>query len=143
WATGPAPLVAATRAAKQFLTFAGGTPFQHAVAAGLAAGPALIDPLVDSLRQRRDLFCDGLEALGLPVYRPSGTYFATTDVSALGQPDALAFCWGLPERCGVVAVPSAVFYLHPAEGASLVRWAFCKRTEVLEEALVRLKALAG
>jgi len=148
WAVGPAPLVAATRAAKQFLTFAGGTPLQVAVAAGLAAGPRLIDPLVASLRERRDLFCDGLEALGLPVYRPAGTYFVNTDVAALGEPDAFAFCRSLPARCGVVAVPSSVFYLQPAEGAlsegaSLVRWAFCKRPEVLEEALLRLKVLAG
>ncbi|HEX4081362.1 MAG TPA: pyridoxal phosphate-dependent aminotransferase [Acidimicrobiales bacterium] len=142
WACGPAPLVAATRAAKQFLTYAGGTPFQYAVAAGLNAGPALIDGLAESLRERRDLFCDGLEALGWSAFRPAGTYFVTTDVATIGQPDALAFCRALPARCGVVAVPSSVFYLHPAEGASLVRWAFCKRPEVLADALVRLKALA-
>jgi N-succinyldiaminopimelate aminotransferase len=143
WACGPAPLVAATRAAKQFLTYAGGTPFQYAVAAGLNAGPTLIDGLAASLRERRDLFCDGLEELGLPTFRPAGTYFVTTDVAAIGEPDALAFCRALPSRCGVVAVPSSVFYLHPAEGASLVRWAFCKRPEVLTDALVRLKALAA
>jgi len=143
WACGPAPLVAATRAAKQFLTYAGGTPFQYAVAAGLNAGPTLIDGLAASLRERRDLFCDGLEELGLPTFRPAGTYFVTTDVAAIGEPDALAFCRALPSRCGVVAVPSSVFYLHPAEGASLVRWAFCKRPEVLADALVRLKALTA
>ena len=142
WAVGPAPLVAATRAAKQFLTYAGGTPLQYAVAAGLAAGPRLIDPLVASLRDRRDQLCDGLAALGFPVYRPAGTYFVNTDVAALGEPDAFAFCRSLPERCGVVAIPSSVFYLHPTEGASLVRWAFCKRPDVLDEALVRLKALS-
>ncbi len=143
WACGPAPLVAATRAAKQFLTYAGGTPFQYAVAAGLAAGPDLIDGLAASLRERRDLFCDGLDALGLRPFRPAGTYFVTTDVAAIGEPDAMAFCRALPARCGVVAVPSSVFYLHPAEGESLVRWAFCKRPEVLADALVRLKTLAA
>ena len=141
WACGPAPLVARVRAAKQFLTFATGTPFQHAVAAGLAAGDRLIEPLRASLHARRDLFCDGLDALGLPVIRPAATYFAITDVASIGEDDAVEFCRSLPARCGVVAVPSSAFYLDPAGGRSLVRWAFCKRVEVLEEALVRLEAL--
>jgi N-succinyldiaminopimelate aminotransferase len=141
WACGRADLVARVRAAKQFLTFATGTPFQHAIAAGLEAGDRLIAPLRESLRQRRDLFCDGLGALGLAVYRPAATYFATTDVASIGEDDALAFCRELPTRCGVVAVPSSVFYRDPEPGRTLVRWAFCKRPEVLREALVRLKAL--
>jgi N-succinyldiaminopimelate aminotransferase len=142
WATGPPELVARVRAAKQFLTFATGTPFQHAVAAGLAAGERLVTPLRESLRERRDLLCDGLASLGLTVYRPAATYFATTDIASIGEADALAFCRGLPERCGVVAVPSSVFYRDADIGRTLVRWAFCKRPEVLREALVRLKALA-
>ena len=141
WACGPAPLVARVRAAKQFLTFATGTPFQHAVAAGLAAGDRLIEPLRASLHARRDLFCDGLDALGLPVIRPAATYFAITDVTSIGEDDAVEFCRSLPARCGVVAVPSSAFYLDPAGGRSLVRWAFCKRVEVLEEALARLEAV--
>jgi len=141
WACGRADLVARVRAAKQFLTFATGTPFQHAIAAGLEAGDRLIAPLRESLRQRRDLFCDGIGALGLAVYRPAATYFATTDVASIGEDDALAFCRELPTRCGVVAVPSSVFYRDPEPGRTLVRWAFCKRPEVLREALVRLKAL--
>lgn len=141
WACGPAPLVARVRAAKQFLTFATGTPFQHAVAAGLAAGDRLIEPLRASLHARRDLFCDGLDALGLPVIRPAATYFAITDVTSVGEGDAVEFCRSLPARCGVVAVPTSAFYLDPAGGRSLVRWAFCKRVEVLEEALARLEAL--
>jgi N-succinyldiaminopimelate aminotransferase len=141
WACGPAGLVARVRAAKQFLTFATGTPFQHAIAAGLAQGERLIAPLRDSLRERRDVFCDGLSSLGLTVYRPAATYFATTDVTSIGEADGLEFCRRLPARCGVVAVPSSVFYRDPEPGRSLVRWAFCKRPEVLREALVRLKAL--
>ena len=113
------------------------------MAAGLNAGPALIDGLAASLAGAPRSFCDGLEELGWPTFRPAATYFVTTDVAAIGEPDALAFCRALPARCGVVAVPSSVFYLHPAEGASLVRWAFCKRPEVLADALVRLKALAA
>lgn len=141
WALGPADLVSRVRAAKQFLTFATGTPFQHAIAVGLDAGDRLVVPLRDSLRERRDLLCDGLASLGLTVYRPAATYFATTDVASIGEDDAARFCRALPERCGVVAVPSSVFYRDPASGRTLVRWAFCKRPEILREALVRLKAL--
>ena len=142
WACGPLHLVARVRAAKQFLTFATGTPFQHAVAAALDAGERLVAPLRASLHERRDLLCDGLESLGLTVHRPAATYFATTDIASIGEDDALAFCRELPERCGVVAVPSSVFYRDPAPGKTLVRWAFCKRPEVLREALGRLKVLA-
>jgi len=142
WACGPSHLVARVRAAKQFLTFATGTPFQHAVAAALGAGDRLIAPLRASLRERRDLLCDGLEALGLTVHRPAATYFATTDIASIGEDDALRFCRGLPGRCGVVAVPSSAFYRDPAPGKTLVRWAFCKRPEVLREALGRLQVLA-
>ena len=141
WATGPAPLVAAVRAAKQFLTYVSGGPFQVAVALGLADGARYIDGAATALAKRRDQFCDGLEALGLPVLRPAATYFATTDVAVLGATDALEFCRSLPERCGVVAVPSSVFYQHPERGRTLVRWAFCKRPKVLDEALSRLAAL--
>ncbi|HVC14212.1 MAG TPA: pyridoxal phosphate-dependent aminotransferase [Acidimicrobiales bacterium] len=141
WATGPADLVARVRAAKQFLTFATGTPFQHAIAAGLDAGERLVAPLRESLRERRDLLCDGLAELGLSVYRPAATYFATTDVASIGETDGMKFCLELPERCGVAAVPSSVFYRDPRRGRTLVRWVFCKRPDVLHEALARLKAV--
>jgi N-succinyldiaminopimelate aminotransferase len=142
WAVGPAPLVTATRAAKQFLTYAGGTPLQYAVATVLATLPG-VAALVASLRARRDQLCDGLEQIGMRVFRPAATYFATTDVAPLGFEDGEAFCRELPGRCGVVAVPSAVFY-HDARGAtSLVRWAFCKQPEVIDEAVARLAKLGG
>ena len=141
WACAPARLLAAVRAVKQFLTYVNGAPFQVAIAEALGAGGRFIDGAADDLRQRRDLLSNGLEELGLTVYRPAATYFVTTDVAPLGIDDAEEFCWSLPERCGVVAVPSSVFYADPARGASLVRWAFCKRPEVLAEALVRLLAL--
>jgi N-succinyldiaminopimelate aminotransferase len=137
---GPAPLVAAVRAAKQFLTYAGGTPLQHAVAAVLVDLPGVAD-LAASLAARRDQLCEGLSSLGMPVYRPAATYFVTTDVAALGWEDSAAFCRDLPERCGVVAVPSAVFYHDPRGAQTLVRWAFCKQPSVLAEALGRLEAL--
>jgi N-succinyldiaminopimelate aminotransferase len=141
WVSGPAPLVAAVRAAKQFLTYTSGAPFQLAIARGLAFESVVINGLAAELRAKRDLFCDGLGKLGFTVYRPAATYFATTDIESVAPGlSAHEFCRALPERCGVVAIPSSVFY-DPGDagaGRALVRWAFCKRTEVLEEALARL-----
>jgi len=143
WVSGPAPLVAALRAAKQFLTYTSGAPFQLAIAHGLALEPAVINGFGAALAAKRDLFCDGLDALGFTLHRPAATYFATTDIETVAPGmDAYAFCRALPQRCGVVAVPSSVFYDpgDPDAGRTLVRWAFCKRVEVLEEALDRLAA---
>jgi N-succinyldiaminopimelate aminotransferase len=114
WVCGPAPLVAAVRAVKQFLTYVSPAPFQLAVAHGLDAGPRLTDAAVGPLRACRDQFCDGLASLGLDGPRPQATYFTMSDVAAIGEEDAVAFCWSLAERCGVVAVPSAVFYDPPS-----------------------------
>jgi N-succinyldiaminopimelate aminotransferase len=141
WVSGPAPLVAAVRAAKQFLTYTSGAPFQLAIAHGLALDPTVINGFGAELAAKRDLFCDGLDALGFTVHRPAATYFATTDIETVAPGmDAHAFCRALPQRCGVVAIPSSVFYDpgDPDAGRTLVRWAFCKRVEVLEEALARL-----
>ena len=142
WACGPAELVAAVRTAKQFLTYVNGAPFQPAVALGLGLGDDFYADLRDTLRQKRDLLCDGLRAAGFDVFVPQGTYFATVDIRPLGGTDGLEFCRSLPERCGVVAVPSSVFYEDPATGAHLVRFAFCKREEVLTEAAARLATLS-
>jgi N-succinyldiaminopimelate aminotransferase len=97
--------------------------------------------LRDDLRRKRDLLSAGLAAAGFEVYRPAGTYFVTTDIRPFGETDGVAFCRELPHRAGVVAVPNAVFYDDKQAGASQVRFAFCKRTEVLTEALARLARL--
>jgi N-succinyldiaminopimelate aminotransferase len=143
WACAAAPLLQAVQTTKQFLTFAGGTPFQHAVAAGLALGDPALDAVCEDLKVRRDLFCGGLRTLGFEFADPASGYFALTDVTVLGEPDAATFCAEAPARCGVVAIPAEVFYDHKAAGAPLVRWAFCKRTETLREALRRLAAAFG
>ena len=145
WVSGPAHLVAAVRAAKQFLTYTSPAPLQLAVAAGLAFPPPAMHEFAAALAAKRDLLCDGLAALGHTVYRPAATYFATTDVSGVAPGlRALQYCLALPERCGVVAVPSSVFYdrADADAGASLVRWAFCKRDDVLRDALTRLASWA-
>ena len=87
--------------------------------------------------------CAGLADAGFGVIRPQGTYFVTIDVSSIGETDGLAFCRSLPERCGVVAVPSVAFYDHADVGRSLVRFTFCKQKDVLDEAVARLRTLAG
>ena len=142
WVTGPEPLVTAVRGAKQFLTFTSGAPFQPAVALGLGLGDDYYEGLRSGLQDKRDRLCDGLAKVGFDVHRPRGTYFVTTDVRPLGYDDGLRFCRELPQRCGVVAIPHAVFYDDPAPGRPLVRWAFCKRDEVLDAALERLQALS-
>jgi N-succinyldiaminopimelate aminotransferase len=146
WVSGPAPLVAAVRAAKQFLTYTSPAPFQLAVARGLQFAPDRMGRLATGLRAARDQFCDGLTALGFDVFRPAATYFATTDIAPVA-PDMSAeeFCLALPERCGVVAIPSSVFYdpADPDAGRTLVRWAFCKQADVLHDALTRLASWAS
>ena len=134
WATGPAALVGAVRAAKQFLSFAGGTPLQHAGAAALGLGDEFYAALTASFVAKRDRLCAGLLAAGLEPLRPAGTYF----VNALVDGDGAAFCRELPERAGVVAIPTSVFYDDPEVGRSLVRFAFCKRDAVIDAAAAQL-----
>jgi N-succinyldiaminopimelate aminotransferase len=142
WCCGPPRLVAAAGAAKQFLSFSGGTPLQHAVAAGLADAERHVAPLRDALRSSRDRLCAGLRAAGFGVSVPQGGYFANADVAPLGIDDADAWCRALPARAGVVAIPTSAFYADGASAGSLVRLAFCKRPEVIDEAVQRLAALA-
>jgi N-succinyldiaminopimelate aminotransferase len=141
WVCATPELVVAVKTAKQFLTYVSSGPFQHAIAVGLGLDDEYFRVFRDEMRDKRDRLCDGLTTAGLTVFRPEGTYFVTTDIRSLGETDGLQFCRSLPERCGVVAVPNVVFYDHVDEGASLVRWACCKRFEVLDEAVTRLKGL--
>ena len=137
WASGPAELVDAVLAAKQWLTFTSGAPLQPAVAHALDDEPDFPRELATDLQKRRDLLCSGLGEVGLDVRVPEGTYFALTDVSDLGWEDGLSFCLALPERAGVVAIPTQGFHDSEA-GRHLVRWAFCKDPSVIEDGLRRL-----
>jgi N-succinyldiaminopimelate aminotransferase len=143
WAVGPRALVAATQTAKQFLTFVSGAPFQHAIARALALPDAYFEDFRAGLEAKRDRLCTGLEAAGLEVLRPAGTYFVNADIRALGEQDGHAFCLALPERAGVVAVPTVVFYDDKEVGRPLVRFAFCKRDAVIDEAAARLARLVS
>jgi N-succinyldiaminopimelate aminotransferase len=142
WVKAAPELVTAVKTAKQFLTYVSGGPFQYAVAEALALPDEYYARLRDDLRAQRDLFLPGLRDIGFEVYEPQGTYFVTTDIRRLGEQDGIEFCRTLPDRVGVVAIPSAVFYDHKELARSHVRFAFCKRPEVLTEALARLSRLA-
>ncbi len=141
WVTGPAEAVAAVRAVKQFLTYVGSGPLQPAVAVGLGLPDAVYAGLASSLAAKRDRLVDGLRRAGMEVAVPRGTYFVIADAAPLGAADALAFCHELPERAGVVGVPVSVFHDDVDAARTLVRFAFCKRDEVLDEACRRLAAL--
>ncbi|MEU6925689.1 MULTISPECIES: pyridoxal phosphate-dependent aminotransferase [unclassified Streptomyces] len=142
WVTAAAPLVAAVRTAKQYLTYVSAGPFQYAIAEALRLPDSYFDSLRTDLRRKRDLLGDGLRAAGFEVHQPQGTYFITTDITSFGEKDAYAFCRALPERCGVVAIPNSVFYDDPDAGRSQVRFTFCKRDDVLHDAVGRLRRLA-
>ena len=141
WASGPAHLVNAVRMAKQLFTFAGGTPFQPAIAAGLRLPDSYFSSLASDLQHKRDVLRRGLEDAGLRPGSPQGTYFITADIRGVRPDgDGLAFCREMPARSGVVAIPAGVLYspAHQADWAHVVRFAFCKRIGTIEEAAHRL-----
>ena len=138
WVSGPAEAVAAVRTVKQFLTYVGSGPFQPAVALALGLGDDVYADLASSLEAKRDLLVEGLRSAGLEVVVPSGTYFVIADAAPLGARDALEFCRRLPDLAGVVGVPVSVFHDDPEAARTLVRFAFCKREDVLAEAVGRL-----
>jgi N-succinyldiaminopimelate aminotransferase len=137
WVAAPVALLGAVRTVKQFLTYVNGAPFQPAVAVALGHQPPYYDHIRSQLQEQRDRLCDGLATIGFDVIRPAATYFATIDVHA----NAVEFCRNLPTAAGVVAIPSSVFY-DSSDGDSYVRLAFCKRPDVIDEAIVRLKRVA-
>jgi N-succinyldiaminopimelate aminotransferase len=141
WAMSTAELTGEVTYVKQFLTYVSGAPFQPAVARALDAGDGWASRNRLRLQAKRDRLAEGLLEIGLPPALPRGTYFLTTDVRPLGYSDGVEFCRDLPTRCGVVAIPHQVFYDRVEAGRPYVRWAFCKRDEVLDEAIRRLGKL--
>ena len=139
WVCGPAPLVAAARKAKQFLTFAGGTPFHAAVSVGLRQEMGWVTALRDDLQERRDRLRTALEKAGATTYPCEGTYFLQIDVRSLGYEDGVKFCHDLAHKAGVVAIPAQVFFDDVETGKRFVRFAFCKTDTVLDEGIRRLE----
>jgi N-succinyldiaminopimelate aminotransferase len=149
WVIARPALIGAILSVKQFLTYVNGAPFQPAIAAGLALPDSFFVDAAATLQAKRDLLDAGLTAAGFSTTTPSAGYFIVADAAALGvgspgMMDAAAFCRELPVRAGVVAVPVTAFVREERRAgyASLLRFAFCKRAEVLEEAVARLGALA-
>lgn len=145
WACGPSELIAGVRAAKQYLSYVGGAPFQPAVAQALNTEDAWVAALCDSLQSRRDRLSAALTDIGFDVHDSFGTYFLCADPRPLGYDDSTTFCAELPERAGVAAIPMSAFCDTSAEHADqwnhLVRFAFCKRDDTLDEAIRRLHTL--
>jgi N-succinyldiaminopimelate aminotransferase len=141
WITSTPELVSAVRCSKQFLTYVSSGPFQYAIAVGLGLPDSYFSAFTENLRLRRDLLSAGLEKAGFDVMPTQGTFFLTADITPLGGTDGLEFCRSLPHRCGVVAVPTQVFYDNVEAGRRLVRFAFCKKLDVLDEACRRLEGL--
>ncbi|WP_191497307.1 pyridoxal phosphate-dependent aminotransferase [Mycobacterium simulans] len=149
WACGPAKLIAGVRAAKQYLSYVGGAPFQPAVAAALDTQDAWVTQLRSTLQRRRDRLSAGLTDIGFAVHDSSGTYFLCADPRPLGYDDSMKFCAALPEKVGVAAIPMSPFCDPTAQHASkqrdlwnhLVRFTFCKREDTLDEAIRRLSVL--
>jgi N-succinyldiaminopimelate aminotransferase len=139
WATGPTELIRAVRAVRQHLSFVSGGPFQYAIAHGLRMPDSYFESFRHGLQAQRDILTSGLREVGFSAVDSQGTYFLTTDLGPFDDyPDALAMARDLPHRAGVVAIPLQVFCDHPGVGEQSLRWAYCKRPEVLREALDRL-----
>jgi N-succinyldiaminopimelate aminotransferase len=147
WACGAAELIAGVRAAKQYLSYVGGAPFQPAVAQALNTEQAWVAGLRESLQAKRDRLGSALDELGFEVHDSFGTYFLCADPRPLGYHDSTEFCAQLPERAGVAAIPMSAFCDPGAEHVDawnhLVRFAFCKRDDTLDEAIRRLQVLRG
>ena len=142
WICGPPKLVTAARTAKQFLTYVNSGPFQPAIAVGLRLPDSYYAELAADLELKRDKLFAGLQDAGFEAFKPSGTYFITVDIRSMRPDgDGMEFCRSLPERCGIVAIPNVVFYDDKHAGRHMVRFAFCKRHEVIDDAVARLKGL--
>ena len=141
WVCAQPALLDTVRTAKQFLTYVNGAPFQHAIAEALNLPDHYFDNFLEDMKVKRDCLSQGLEKAGLTTFTPQGTYFVTADIEKLGYEDGKQFCLDLPVQCGVVAVPNVVFYDNKDLGSTLIRFAFCKKLDVLEEAVERLQTI--
>jgi len=147
WACGAPDLIAGVRAAKQYLSYVGGAPFQPAVAQALNTEDQWVASLRDALQAKRDKLAAALTSIGFDVHDSGGTYFLCADPRPLGYHDSTAFCAELPERAGVAAIPMSAFCdpgaAHADAWNHLVRFAFCKRDDTMDEAIRRLQVLRG
>lgn len=144
WLSAPAPIVTAILAVKQFLTYVNGAPFQPAIAVGLDLPDSYFTSIASDMMRKRDVLAAGLTNAGFAISLPQGSYFIVADARPLGFADGVELCRRLPELAGVVAVPISAFCspAHRSEYAPLVRFAYCKKVELLEQASAQLSALS-
>ena len=128
----------AVRMSHQFITFCGQSALQEAVALGIDSSEGYYERFLEDYSRKRNLLCDGLRQLGFRVFVPEGTYYALVDIRSFGIEDDVAFCRMLTEKAGVASIPCSAFYFSSNPARHLVRFAFCKMDETLQEALRRL-----
>ena len=134
-----APIIERAKKVHDFLTVGAAAPLQEAVIPGLKFGQDYYDDLLQKYTHKRDLFCKGLDDLGLVHNIPQGAYYVMLDISAFGYDSDLQFCEDLAAKVGVGAVPGSSFFREPVN--HLIRFHFAKKDDTLNEALNRLETL--
>ena len=143
WIIAPQPILQAILAVKQYLTYVNGAPFQPAIAVGLGLPDEFFSGVASTLQHKCEILSAGLTSAGFTVSTPQAGYFVIADAAALGVTDAAEFCRSLPSLAGVAAVPVSAF-VHPDRRGgfeTLLRFAFCKKIDVLERAAAQLAEL--
>ena len=143
WIIAPQPILQAILAVKQYLTYVNGAPFQPAIAVGLGLPDEFFSGVASILQHKCEILSAGLTSAGFTVSTPQAGYFVIADAAALGVTDAAEFCRSLPSLAGVAAVPVSAF-VHPDRRGgfeTLLRFAFCKKIDVLERAAAQLAEL--
>lgn len=135
----PAPIIERAKKVHDFLTVGAAAPLQEAIIPGLRFGQDYYDDLLAKYTHKRDLFCKGLDSLGLVHNVPQGAYYVMMDISEFGYDSDLKFCEELAAKVGVGAVPGSSFFREPVN--HLIRFHFAKKDETLNDALNRLEAL--
>src|SRR5712664_2361366 len=141
WAVAPPAITNAIRKVHDFLTVGAPAPLQEAGAVALGLPRSYYKNLAEGYRTRRDRLLPALTDAGFRCFRPRGSYYVMTDISAFGFDNDVEFTSHLVKTIGVAAVPGSSFYNDPRDGARQVRFAFCKRDETLDEAARRLRKL--
>ena len=135
----PAQITERIKKVHDFLTVGAAAPLQEAVVTALNFNDSYYDEVLDLYTAKRDLFCQGLDSIGLEHNVPQGAYYVMMDISEFGYDSDLEFCEDLASKVGVGAVPGSSFFREPVN--HLIRFHFAKRDETLNAALENLKSL--
>ena len=141
WVLAAPDLTDSIRKVHDFLTVGAAAPLQQAGVYALNMPDSYYTKLAGDYRQRRDLLLSLLEQAGFRCFRPNGAYYIMTDIRDFGFPDDYTFVRHMIEQAGVAAVPGSSFFSDSNQGATLIRFCFCKNCETLEEAGNRLRKL--